>query len=131
MKGKVSRIPANFKCKCIHYKCIHYKTENGIRYFFHSGERGHGKKHVHALYQGSEATFGLEPVEQLQGELRPRKKQTEALEFVMANHKNLLAYWDAFVLGDVQVSSKRFKNRSKIPYSFRWVRGYSKNRKFR
>lgn len=80
-----------------------YTEEKGIKYFFHTAEKGHNLKHIHASCQGSATVIGLEEiVELVPGRLRPVKKQCEAREFVAAHQQELIGIWDSIVCSNAE-----------------------------
>jgi len=100
-----------------------FAEENGIKYFFHTAEKGHNLKHIHASYQGSTTVVGLEElVELVPSRLRPEKKQREAREFVAAHQQELIKIWNSIASTNAKSGMDYFRSVNKLQSI--WVVNY-------
>lgn len=85
---------------------------NGIRFFFHSHERGsHHEPHIHCEYSGEEISVSLTNFDILSGKGFSNRKRTKlALELIELNQDDLLKYWN-----DVVVNGESVKFNMYIP----------------
>ena len=64
-----------------------------IRMFTEEGAK-HKKPHIHATYQGQEASFDIESGEILDGSDFPPKKAILVRSWIIIHHDDLLANWN-------------------------------------
>lgn len=74
-----------------------FHENDGIRYFFHTGESSHlYYPHVHAENGGDEISINLRNF-QIKGKFSNNKKQQIAVRFVRDNQKKFMQAWDALI----------------------------------